>query len=290
MKCPSWQIVADAIRKVFCMKQSVHDDCFLKDKMQETFVKTIKVAANKFLSGEMRKYAIPCIDRISVRISEMKLKDGKEHIQPIQLEDVSYVCGTNDQLIVFILESPGKEEYTCKKVKGWPEPARGQTGRNINRYFVPLAEKSFKNWRIGLINPIQYSCSLGNMLPTTIKDRVFSDLFNDGIEDDFVDRLELMCKCNEYIIVNCCTSCNSSKIDDILRSKQIPFLKMAHPSSPCFTKQCRENAGFNCSSSCKIVLHIPREQSYVTSEVMLSADALEKAICNYSISKTKVLE
>lgn len=280
--------MADAIRKVFCMKQDVHDECYLKDKMQKAFLKTIKVEANDFLSAEIGKYAIPCKDRISVCIREMQLKDDKGNVQPIQLEDASYVCDTNNLLIVFILESPGKEEYNCKKVKEWPEPARGQTGRNINQYFVPLVKKCFKNWRIGLINPIQYSCSLGNILPTTIKDRVFGDLFNDGIKDDFVDRFELMCKCNECIIVNCCTSCNSSKIDDVLRSKKIPFLKMAHPSSLCFTKQCGENEGFNCSSRCKIILHMPTGQSYVTSEVMLSVDALKNAICNYSNIKTKV--
>ena len=92
-------------------------------------------------------------------------------------------------------------------------------------------------WRIGLINPIQYSCSFGGNLSKRTKDRLFKKLITQkAFEDSFEKRLKEMCR-GRYILLNCCTSKNSidGRLENFGYKK---YIKMSHPSSPSFKQQC----------------------------------------------------
>ena len=227
------------------------------------------------------KYAIPCYDRLSKRVN--KLKDGREIID----RSIHEIKNNTDFRIVMILESPGRCEYSGVfpgKENVRPQPANvekgGTTGRNILNSFVPsLVCGEFDKWRIGLINPVQYSCSLGGKLSTERKNEVFTALFQDSkFEADFVRRLGMMCQVDKFIVINCCTSPNSLLIDDVLKHKEITFIKMAHPSSTCFIKQCAENTLKNCNSCCKTVFSKPNGRAYISFGRTLSVDMLINAI------------
>lgn len=195
-----------------------------------------------FICQERQKFATRCEDRVSKKIKYLSEKNDKGEILPVEIDDNVCVCENIDPTIILILESPGKDEYDSSSAEMRLAPARGPMGRNINAYFIPLLksdkEHRFDEWRIGLINPIQYSCSFGGMLPTKRKENIFNDLFCDPIKDDFVRRLNIMRRSKEYIVMNCCTKAGSSMIDNILESNSIPFIKMPHPSSRWFAVKC----------------------------------------------------
>lgn len=211
-------------------------------KILKVFQKRISKEIDDFICHERRKFETRCEDRVSKKIKYLSKENIKGEIQPVELDDNVAVCENTDPTIVIILESPHKDEYASSKTEKRPAPARGTTGRNINQYFISLLksdkELSFGDWRVGLINPIQYSCSFGGILPTKRKEDVFNTLFCGAIMDDFVCRLDLMRKRKKTIVINCCTKNNSSEIDDVLKSNSISFIKMAHPSSRLFVEQC----------------------------------------------------
>ena len=69
--------------------------------------------------------------------------------------------------IIMILESPDVSEYKNATTPGTTaEPARGRTGKEIRKHLGEqlMADNDFKQWRIRLINPVQYSCSLGGFV------------------------------------------------------------------------------------------------------------------------------
>lgn len=233
------------------------------------------------LNGDVGKYAIPCYDRLSKRINLLR---GCGEIIDKSIQEIP---DNADSRIIMILESPGRCEYS-NVVPGKetirPQPANvetgGASGRNILNSFVPsLVGDKFDMWRIGLINPIQYSCSLGGKLSTERKNEVFTELFQTAkFRKDFVRRLDIMCQVDEFLVINCCTSLNSILVDAVLKDKEISFIKMAHPSSHCFIRQCKENTSKNCNCCCKTVFYKPDSKAYISFDRTLSIDMLINAI------------
>ena len=230
---------------------------------------------------DVGKYAIPCYDRLSKRIN--LLRGGRDIID----KSIQEIPDNADSRIIMILESPGRCEYSdVVPGKGTirPQPANvekgGTTGRNILNSFVPsLAGDKFDKWRIGLINPIQYSCSLGGKLSSDRKNEVFTELFQEAkFRNDFVRRLGIMCQVDEFVVINCCTSPNSMLVDAVLKNKEIAFIKMAHPSSHCFIRQCKENTSKNCNSCCKTVFYKYDGKKYMSFDRTLSVNMLLNAI------------
>lgn len=107
------------------------------------------------------------------------------------------------------------------------------------------SDEYFKQWRIALINPIQYSCSLGGLLLSSRKNEVFASLFTGDIVECFKRRLNAIKKDGDYAIINCCTKEGHDEINEILNNQDTYFLSMTHPSSWHYLKdnelQCRVN-------------------------------------------------
>lgn len=163
--------------------------------------------------------------------------------------------------IALVLESPHISEFfkdsNCTKKRTPPRPAMGTTGLNIIEYFPEtllkyLLQRKIENgaitktvrdiengdYRLVLVNTIQYQCSLGEK-PDEYRDDVFSECFNNPVfKNDFVERLKGY---SPSIIINCCTggekaSGFNSQIQSLINEKfpSVLRLKGYHPSSIYF--------------------------------------------------------
>lgn len=119
--------------------------------------------------------------------------------------------------LVLILESPHKKEYdTTNEPKG---PASGVTGNNICRHLdtalkqVGIEFENVTDFRLVLINAIQYQCSLGELGGnfTNRRDDIFRELFlqRQDFSKDFIDRIRNLRLDDDDIVINCCTKGNT---------------------------------------------------------------------------------
>lgn len=111
--------------------------------------------------------------------------------------------------LIIILESPHKDEYhqSSKIPIG---PANGITGDNIRKHINsalnlgPNGSILYDDrYSLILINPIQFQCSMGKSKPV-LRDNTFIELWNNGGENDFCQRLHSYCRESD-VVVNCCT-------------------------------------------------------------------------------------
>ena len=145
--------------------------------------------------------------------------------------------------IVFLLESPHKEEYKdCRPVA----PAQGNAGRKIDAYLGDLLCHLSPNIndgsRIIISNPIQYQTSLSMILKSQkineeVRDKIWNHLWKtETIKNNFLCRVK---KYKPSIIINACTG---GMREDSLRRTVSRFLQEAricvgqlyeinHPSS-----------------------------------------------------------
>ena len=117
----------------------------------------------------------------------------------------------NVETIVVILESPHIKEF-FEEPNG---PANGSSGTNLQKYFWNVLEQIFKEhenlrilqYRIILMNSIQYQCSLG-VDTKRFRDHVWLKLWYDcNLKEDFSERLK---EYHPKIILNLCTQGNHS--------------------------------------------------------------------------------
>ena len=110
------------------------------------------------------------------------------------------------ETIVVILESPHIKEF-FEEPNG---PANGSSGTNLQKYFWNVLKQIFKEhenlrilqYRIILMNSIQYQCSLG-VDPKRFRDHVWLKLwYESDLKNDFSERLQ---NYNPKIILNLCT-------------------------------------------------------------------------------------
>lgn len=125
-----------------------------------------------------------------------------------------------EKTIVIILESPHKDEFASGENKNFfdriikSNPALGKSGDNLQKYFTAeqlvnlLGDEYMKNeYRIILMNSIQYQCSLG--LDTNIyRDHIWILYWLKFGFQNFLNRLESY---NPDVIINLCTKGNHSK-------------------------------------------------------------------------------
>ena len=214
------------------------DACYLKNaKVGGRYKRALYKVLSSFgkvtghdVSSERKKYSRRCDDRVSLKI--FKLKIGKSKPPPL----LGKMKERNDKAstIIMILESPDVSEYKNASTPGaTAEPARGRTGKEIRKHIVEqlMADNDFKQWRLHLINPVQYSCSLGGLLSSRKKDDLFKSLFNGDIEKCFRNRLVAACGNRQHVVINCCTNIGRTQINKILRELGVRFLQMDHPSS-----------------------------------------------------------
>lgn len=159
-------------------------------------------------------------------------------------EDIKQRSGSkNIKNIIFILESPHKDEYD--KSFNPLSPARGSTGRNFHNYFashaIPLLISlglklsEGTTYRIYFVNPVPFQCSLAQILNIEkinqkIRDEVWTKIYP-HCKENFLSRLRLY---NPYTIINGCTSGVKSDVRDSIIT--LPGLKL-ETSHPSFWKQ-----------------------------------------------------
>ena len=164
--------------------------------------------------------------------------------------------------IILILESPHKDEYkvkSCSKGSNCsyrdyirPAPARGSTGVNIKRYLSEIfAYEEFNGYKVALVNPIQYQCSLGN-LKLGLKDVIFRGLMSMNRSrylSCFKERFRSIYNPAHDLVINCCTSGENGRnksiiwncLDSLIYGKndscpRYPVLSMKHPC--CWHLSC----------------------------------------------------
>lgn len=163
--------------------------------------------------------------------------------------------------IIVVLESPHVDEYEakpCKKDEGRncpcrdyvrPAPARGMTGRNIKHYLPKIFDcEEFKTYKIALINPIQYQCSLGD-LKSGLKDEIFARLIKmPRYKKCFRERFAHVYDPGKDIVVNCCT--DKLKNKDIVNEclKSVMYCKVANERRFCLLEMNHPCVWhFNCA-------------------------------------------
>ena len=188
-------------------------------------------------------------------LDSMSLKTiAKKGEGPIHdLQSISKIKDTPK--IILILESPHKDEYKfkhCSKDSNCsyrdyirPAPARGTTGKNIKRYLPEIfAYEEFNGYKVALVNPIQYQCSLGN-LKLGLKDVIFRGLMSMNRShylSCFKERFRFIYNPAHDLVINCCTSGEDGRNKDIIWNcldsliygnndscPRYPVLSMKHP-------------------------------------------------------------
>jgi len=96
----------------------------------------------------------------------------------ISLIDYAYDCKKPTNFLVLLLESPHKYEYLTKP----PIPARGVTGRNIDKYLIDLLNDTNKSnkkniqpangiYKVAIVESVNYQASEGHTIGNgTIRD------------------------------------------------------------------------------------------------------------------------
>lgn len=185
------------VKEKLNLKNSVLDLNCSEKVCDDNCVGIITIKNNKFVKNKSQLWIEYC--KRKQDINRLKIKEG-----------------LNDKkTIAIILESPHKEEYNNENFK--PAPALGTTGTNLSNYFQEIIN-SVENledgeYRIILMNAIQYQCSLG--LPTNkYRDKMFLKLWlEEEFEIDFISRLE---KYNPDVILNFCTKGNHKEDSDLV--------------------------------------------------------------------------
>ncbi len=143
--------------------------------------------------GEIRGDAAEYwFDKASRKSNEERLKNFSEN---------------NTKNVVIILESPHTAEYDGDFIS----PALGTTGRNLQKHFPDIFKSIFGkgNYRIILMNSIQYQCSLGEDT-NKYRDNIWLKLwFKENLRNNFIKRLVSY---KPDIIFNFCT-CGSHTLE-----------------------------------------------------------------------------
>lgn len=144
-------------------------------------------------------------------------------------------------IIAIVLESPHKDEFEKNESGDFKAlgPAIGATGCNILGYFPRLIYKHNSNsnssnieegkYKVILVNPIQYQCSLGAET-SLYRDDIFERMWSYG-KNCFKNRLTVY---KPKVIINCCTKKFRKEVNKIIndycQGKKCLLLESCHPS------------------------------------------------------------
>lgn len=173
---------------------------------------------NKALALRLRKYArqLGFTDDLETRkCDDVFVGEIKKDTSDLRFEkdlrlkgDLKINIGTDKKTAVIILESPHTAEYDGDFVS----PALGTTGRNLQRHFEDVFRSICKDgeYRIILMNSIQYQCSLGADT-NRYRDNMWLKLwFRENLRKDFTERLSSY---KPDLIFNLCT-CGSHTMEE----------------------------------------------------------------------------
>ena len=220
--------------------------CKLDENNKAAYIKDELVAIIEIINGVYIKY----IDNAICDDKDLKKRKNLQNEYAIK----------DYPVIALVLESPHKKEFELNKI------ASSFTGKNINKYFLInlyyfLSFNTFEDciynkknimiedgiYKLILINPIQYQCSLG-LKNSIYKNDIFKECWKDkSFKNDFIKRLT---KSKPTLIINCCTGQENGNVSGLQKLvqneidknfKQINRLYGYHPSSKHFVdgfKKC----------------------------------------------------
>lgn len=172
-----------------------------------------------------------------------------------KFNDYNVKVNEDEGSIVFLLESPHKDEYKYdKSLKAYIPiaPAQGKSGRRIEenvciilneiinnpKYTVSVSEGTYK---VIICNPIQFQTSLyylhgkgisNNKMLSKLRNDIWYELFNKQhqIESDFIERVNSY---NTKLILNGCTKECKDLVGKSIKSNlaNIPYCEISHPST-----------------------------------------------------------
>lgn len=145
------------------------------------------------------------IDEICYQINEFNPRNnGRKEFNRINVDEYILNHPKRSGNVILILESPHIAEFQDRNHQG---PAQGPTGTNIRIYLREILDNlgiDYQGRGLILMNAIRYQCSLG--LPTDcVRDEIFLKVWNNGGENDFMQRLENLYQKGD-VLINCCTT------------------------------------------------------------------------------------
>jgi hypothetical protein len=200
-----------------------------------------------------------------LRYSFIMKKKKKERILLNNSENIKESISKGYVNIVFILESPHRDEYQFEKNQNkyiTSFPLNGMGRRKLKsfvdkEFFLNILSEENK-YNLIICNPIQYQtslyyyfCQLGEnkeeykiRIKKSLRDKIWKNIWKkEGIKKSFFKRLE---NYNPSVLINACTKSNGKKsiikkaIEEYILEQNminsIKYFESEHPSSPTFIK------------------------------------------------------
>lgn len=183
----------------------------MQNKFKQIAVDEINSLCEK-LPGKCPDQYVGEIAQICYQNGEFNPKDKvRKEFDRDDIKEVECIRTPMRSYVILILESPHVYEFKDKKIKG---PAQGPTGTNIRIHLMEILnhkkilghnlKDKYQGYGLILMNAIQYQCSLG--MPTEyFRDKIFCQLWKDGGESNFKERLKGTFQEND-VLINCCTT------------------------------------------------------------------------------------
>ena len=195
----------------------------------------------------------PCYDMFVGQLSNGVYTANAQRYQNPDLYAIDYQSGGviydlnnskafRNEILLCIIESPHRDEFSIRGPANLGYAAMGQTGRVFDRNFYTKLLQNHGNIATGtydvvLLNSVQFQCSDGlRPLNKTVRDGNWNCMINDNqVYDDLLRRIESL---NPQYIINLCTKGNinlqlilHTKLltDNVLRGTN--FTHGWHPSS-----------------------------------------------------------
>jgi hypothetical protein len=208
----------------------------------EIDIKDIKIPDDYFLNKKHEeglnifkvKHRVPDVWRYTFKVYDRKVEKLTivKKIKESKFNDCPSFDAIGTKVILLLLESPHKDEYSRKHTK--PDdlnpiaPAQNITGDNIKNNIHKLLEKialpdSF--YSLIVANPIAYVCSLGvfqqdnEELNETVRDNIWKAIWKIKDNDSYVFQEEFINRCSNYqpeYIINCCTDGLQKNVTEVL--------------------------------------------------------------------------
>ena len=201
------------------------------------------------------------VHRYNLRIAKGRypilnlLNPNNKYFLNSKFNDDNVMVNTEAKSIVFILESPHKDEYKYdKNLKAYIPiaPAQSKTGGRIEENICIVLNEIINNprytfsipngtYKVIMCNPVQFQTSLyylhgkglsNNKMFSKLRDDIWCELFNNQpqIETNFITRINSY---NPKLILNGCTKTCKDLVRNSIRNNlpNIDYCEISHPST-----------------------------------------------------------
>lgn len=210
-----------------------------------------KIVIEDFFSDSMR---VEDVHRYNLKIRKgyypKLIPHSKNDIVNSKFNDCHIKVDENENSIVFLLESPHKDEYDEKSNTYEPiAPAQGKTGKRIEENICIVINELICNhnlnlsdgkYRIIICNPVQYQSSLyylhgkgisSRKIYSNLRNEIWYEIFNQcKIQADFKNRINSY---NPKLILNSCTNECKKEVAAFINTNfpTLKYYETSHPST-----------------------------------------------------------